>query len=121
MGLVSSKKPDIVFFMKTKVGCAYVEQLHVKLGFDWVFCVKPVGLSGGLAVIWLCSNMVSLLSYSKNHIDLAIALPGAHALQLMGYYSFPKRSRHATFLGPLRLGLLFYGRLLRTLMISHQR
>ncbi|XP_031125428.1 uncharacterized protein LOC116027784 [Ipomoea triloba] len=56
MDLVSSKKPDFIFLMETKVGRAHAERLRVKLGFDGLLYVDSVGLSGGLALFWRSNN-----------------------------------------------------------------
>ncbi|XP_031104893.1 uncharacterized protein LOC116009862 [Ipomoea triloba] len=47
--LVSRKKPEFVFLMETKVGRLHAERLRVKLGFEGLFYVDNVGLSGGSA------------------------------------------------------------------------
>ncbi|XP_019150538.1 PREDICTED: uncharacterized protein LOC109147330 [Ipomoea nil] len=68
--LVSQKKPDFVFLMETKVGRIHVERIRVKLGFDGLFYVDHVGLSGGLALLWRKNNTARLISYSRNYIDV---------------------------------------------------
>ncbi|XP_031101874.1 uncharacterized protein LOC116005777 [Ipomoea triloba] len=68
--MVSYKKPDFVFLMETKVGRIHAERLRVKLGFDGLFYVDNVGLSGGLALFWKSNNTARLLSFSRHHIDV---------------------------------------------------
>ncbi|XP_031126982.1 uncharacterized protein LOC116029213 [Ipomoea triloba] len=93
LGLVSSKQPEVVFLMETKVGKRHVERLRVRLGFEGAFCVEPVGLSGGLAMLWRCNNVVTLLNYSNNHIDLVVAVPGTPEWRITGFYGYSERSR----------------------------
>ena len=44
--------PEIMFLMETKQKFEYVSGLQKSLGYDKLFTVEPVGLSGGLAVMW---------------------------------------------------------------------
>lgn len=39
------------------------------------------------------NGVASLISYSKNHIDIQVRLPGSEPLRLTCFYDFPKRSR----------------------------
>ena len=51
--LTKEKKPTILFLMETKCRRHKMEYLWVKMGFDCMFVVDPIGRSGGLA---LCRN-----------------------------------------------------------------
>jgi exonuclease III len=50
--MVKEKKPDILFLMETKCRKERMEGIRVKLNFQGLFVVEPVGLSGGLALLW---------------------------------------------------------------------
>lgn len=67
----------IVFFlMETKQRKDLVVDLQVVLGYDRVFTVEPVSLSGGLALMW--SNKVNLVIQfaDMNLIDVEVTLAG---------------------------------------------
>ncbi|XP_019188318.1 PREDICTED: uncharacterized protein LOC109182624 [Ipomoea nil] len=90
---VSSKKPEFVFFMKTKVGRSHAERLRVRIGYEGLFYVDSNGLSGGLALLWRKNNMAKLLSYLGNYVDVEVAMPGSATWCMTGYYGFPERNR----------------------------
>ena len=66
--------PDFLFLMETKQKDVYVKGLQQSLGYDHLFTVEPVGLSGGLAVMWKDSYSVSVLSSDKRIIDMEVKL-----------------------------------------------
>lgn len=51
--MVKEKKPNILFLMETISRKQHLEWLRVKLGFDGLFVVDPIGRSGGLALFWM--------------------------------------------------------------------
>lgn len=60
--------------------------LPVRLGFEGLFYVEPLGLSGGLAMLWRCSALITLQSYSKIHVNMIVMPLGLQEWRLMGYY-----------------------------------
>ncbi|XP_031120802.1 uncharacterized protein LOC116024038 [Ipomoea triloba] len=66
---------------------------RVKLGFDGLFYVDNIGLSGGLALLWRKNCTASLLSYSRNHIDVKVTVPASNAWRMTCFYGFPERSK----------------------------
>nr|GMC71154.1 uncharacterized protein LOC109184143 [Ipomoea batatas] len=54
-----------------------MEDIRRRLGFDYLFTVDSVGLSGGLALIWKKELEISILSHSVNHIDTSEKIGGA--------------------------------------------
>ncbi|XP_019160471.1 PREDICTED: uncharacterized protein LOC109157045 [Ipomoea nil] len=93
VGLVSRKKPDFVFLMETKVDRTHAECLHVKLGFDGLFYVDRVGLSGALALLWIKNNTARLMSFSRNHIDVEVSMDSFANWRMTCYYGYPERTR----------------------------
>ncbi|XP_019200076.1 PREDICTED: uncharacterized protein LOC109193678 [Ipomoea nil] len=71
----------------------HAERLRVKLGFDGVFKVDSVGTKGGLALLWRTNGTASLLSYSKNHVDIEVTMPGFNKWRMTGYYGYAQRER----------------------------
>ncbi|XP_019170561.1 PREDICTED: uncharacterized protein LOC109166130 [Ipomoea nil] len=92
VGLASSKKPDFVFFMETKVPRVHAERIRVTLGYEGLFYVDNDGLSGGMALLWKKNNTVRLLSYSQSHIDVEISLFNK-LWRMTCIYGIPERNR----------------------------
>ncbi|XP_019179165.1 PREDICTED: uncharacterized protein LOC109174381 [Ipomoea nil] len=90
-GMVARKKPDFVFLIETKVNRDHAERLRIKLGFDGLFYVDNNGLSGGLALLWRANNTARLISYSDNHVDIEVSIPGFDKWRMTGFYGFSKR------------------------------
>ncbi|XP_019190614.1 PREDICTED: uncharacterized protein LOC109185072 [Ipomoea nil] len=91
--MVSSKKPDFVFLIETKVDRDHAERLRVKLGFDGLFCIDSSGLSGGLALLWRANNTARLISYSTNYVDVEVTMPGFEKWRMTGFYDFSQRGQ----------------------------
>ncbi|XP_019192477.1 PREDICTED: uncharacterized protein LOC109186787 [Ipomoea nil] len=92
-GMVSSKKPDFVFLIETKVDRDHAERLRVKLGFDGLFCTNSSGLSGGMALLWRTNNTARLISYSTNYVDVEVTMPGFEKWRMTGFYGFSQRGQ----------------------------
>ncbi|XP_031131674.1 uncharacterized protein LOC116033058 [Ipomoea triloba] len=91
--LVSCKKPEFLFLMETKVAQLHAERLRVKLGFDGLYYVDSLGLSGGLALFWRKNCSARLLSYSRNHVDVEVTQPGPICWRMTCFYGFLERGR----------------------------
>lgn len=50
--MVEEKKPDIVFLMETWLKASKFEGLKRRMKCEGCFVVEPVGLKGGLAILW---------------------------------------------------------------------
>lgn len=93
MALEAKVKPMFIFLMETEVRREHAERLKVKLNFEGLFYVDGGSVGGGLALLWRDSGVASLISYSKNHIDVQVRFPGNDAWRLTCFYGFPERSR----------------------------
>lgn len=60
----------IVFFMETKLDKKCMEMFRKRCGFMYRFEVFAMGTRGGLCLAWHEEIVVSLKSYSINHIDV---------------------------------------------------
>ncbi|VFQ84297.1 unnamed protein product [Cuscuta campestris] len=89
--LASVKKPEFIFLMETKCARSKAEELRLKLGFEGLFYVDSVGLSGGLALLWKEKNSANLISYSRFHVDIAVSLRNLPVWRLTGFYGNPRR------------------------------
>lgn len=64
--------PDMLFLMETKQSEEIISKWQTNLNFVDHFVVNPVGLSGGLALLWKDSVSVDVPSSSKNFIDSTV-------------------------------------------------
>lgn len=70
-----------------------VEKVRKLIGFDAAFTVDCRGHSGGIALLWRHKQEATLMSYSKNHIDVVIDLKGWNKYRLTGLYGEPDRAK----------------------------
>lgn len=68
--------PEVIFLMETKQSKKSLVELQVTLGFDKVYTVEPVGLSGGLALLWSQKVCLEVKYADKNLIDVAVVYDG---------------------------------------------
>ena len=50
--MVREKRPDVLFLLEAKCKKGKMETIQAKLGYARLFVVDPIGLSGGLALLW---------------------------------------------------------------------
>jgi exonuclease III len=88
--LVKDKKPDILFLMETKCRKEKMEIIRVKLGFQGLFVVEPVGRSEGLALLWQDVQRLKIQNFTQRHIN-AIVTHGENgeSLKLTCFYGHP--------------------------------
>ena len=61
-------KPAILFLMETRAKLQKVEEVRRRLCFDYVYCVEPEGLSGGLSFFWSKEVEVEIVEACRNLI-----------------------------------------------------
>ncbi|KAF7152387.1 hypothetical protein RHSIM_Rhsim01G0140300 [Rhododendron simsii] len=71
--LLCKNHPSIVFLMETKNNKVFLETIRHKLGFNSGTYVKPVGLSGGLALWWKTEVDIDIETSSKNIVHTKIS------------------------------------------------
>jgi hypothetical protein len=71
------------------------QDLRWRFGFDHAFGVKSEGLSGGLVLFWNSDTVVSLKSFSRNHIDVMVQNlnTGEADWRFTGVYGEPTRAK----------------------------
>ncbi|MDV3146693.1 MAG: hypothetical protein Q8754_02525 [Sweet potato little leaf phytoplasma] len=67
--LISERNPQIVFVSETKCGEDRMNKIKVGCKFEGCLSVPSSGLSGGLCLLWKDSSLVTIRSFSNNHID----------------------------------------------------
>lgn len=50
--LVAQEKPNMVFLMETKNKNNVLERVRKRIQFQSMFTIEPVGIAGGLAIMW---------------------------------------------------------------------
>ncbi|MBA0782997.1 hypothetical protein Gotri_000796 [Gossypium trilobum] len=65
-------RPRILFLMETKISTRKIEGVRRKCGFHNGIEVGAKGSKGGLCLRWKQQNVVTLRSFSHNHIDVEI-------------------------------------------------
>lgn len=63
------KKPNLVFFIKTKLNSVKCIRVKRRLNCEACFVVEPIGRSGGLALMWDHMTKVEVTNYSQRHIN----------------------------------------------------
>lgn len=66
--------PDFVFLVETKQKNKFMIDMQRELGYDHLITVEPVGLSGGLVVMWKQCYKVTVLQEDKRIIDLQVQM-----------------------------------------------
>ncbi|WZZ51263.1 hypothetical protein YC2023_051370 [Brassica napus] len=84
--------PDFIFLMETKHKNKFMGDLQRELGYDNLITVEPVGLSGGLAVMWKRCYKVIVLQEDKRIIDLQVEM-GSLVFYLTCVYGDPVKER----------------------------
>lgn len=72
-GIKATYSPDILFFIETKNSSDVVRNVAVQLGYDNVRCVSPIGMGGGLALMWNKTVYVTFYSLDARLIDCMIS------------------------------------------------
>jgi hypothetical protein len=94
--LTKEKKPTILFLMETKCRRHKMEYIRVKMGFECILVVDPIGRSGGLALCWNDVDMLEIQNFSRRHIN-AIVKNGDSGCswKLTGFYGHLDWSRRS--------------------------
>jgi hypothetical protein len=84
--------------------------MRIKLGFEGLFVVDPIGWSKGLALIWKEKNELEIQNYSCRHINAVVKIMGSSTpWRLTGFYGHPNWAKcheswtllnHLKHLGP---------------------
>lgn len=71
-----------------------MEFMRVKLGFDGLFIVEPVGRSGGLALMWKMEMNVEIQNYTRRHINAIVKdKDGGVQWKFTGFYGHPESAK----------------------------
>lgn len=65
----------------------------MQIKFERLLTVEPQGKSGGLALMWRNTKDVTLMSMSRNHIDVSVKTVGKDLWRITGVYGEPVRAQ----------------------------
>jgi hypothetical protein len=97
--MVKTKKPTLLFLMETKSRKNKMEGIRIKIGFEGLFVVDPVGRSGGLALLWKDSDDLEIQNYTRRHINAVVKGPNRESqCFLTCFYGHPlPHKRHESW------------------------
>ncbi|XP_042942656.1 uncharacterized protein LOC122276824 [Carya illinoinensis] len=98
--LIKKEALDIVFLQETRLQVCDFDSCKFKLGFSNCLVVSIEGRSGGIALLWGRDINLTILNYSKYHIDACVTVDGISTDKffLTGVYGHPNHSlRHRTW------------------------
>jgi hypothetical protein len=109
--MVKERRPNFVFLMETMCSKQYMDRIKLRLGFDNLFVVDPVGRSGGLALLWYKEDNLEIFNYSRRHINVVVKDMGGQPIwKMTGFYGHSDSSkrdeswailRHLKLCGPI--------------------
>ena len=80
--------------METKLHTNKMEQVRIKLGFEYMFVVDSVGKNGRLALFWMTESRVEIQNYSRCHINTKVCpTPSSPPWKFIGFYKHPDPSK----------------------------
>ncbi|CAM8893848.1 unnamed protein product [Rhodiola kirilowii] len=86
-------RPDVIGLQETKIDVSRMEGIQKQLGFRCGFHVPRCGLAGGLALWWKENVDLTILSYSRHHIDARI--DGEETFRITLIYGDPVTGKRA--------------------------
>ncbi|KAL5767157.1 hypothetical protein ACOSQ2_013940 [Xanthoceras sorbifolium] len=87
--VIRKQSPNLVFLFETRLKGDWAARVKVQLGFSGGLHVDCVGKSGGLMLLWNDVWDVSVLSFSRGHIDVVIKMENNLKWRFTGFYGCP--------------------------------
>ena len=87
--LIGNKAPKMVFLMETKVDRDVIEKIRRNIQFADCHVVPCQNRGGGLALLWIDTIIVDVLSLSERHIDVVIDQGMDDTWWFTGFYGNP--------------------------------
>lgn len=94
--LIHETSPNLLFIFEARVFQSMANVIRAKLKFKNWFCVDVVGQKGGPLLLWNENISITILSYSKGHIDCCVSTSPT-LFYFTGFYSNPNRSDYFCF------------------------
>lgn len=68
--IVAQEKPKVIFLSETKKQEGFIHHICKRLKFQHFYIVKPIGIGGGLALLWMKEVSISVYSATDDFIDI---------------------------------------------------
>ena len=104
-GIKATFSPDVLFLIETKNSDDTIRDVCSQLGYDYVRCVSPRGIGGGLALLWnkdvdivinaMDERMFDCVINNKNGIMYFTCVYG-HPIRALRHHLLEKLQRIAT-------------------------
>lgn len=91
--LIWNYRPNVILLFETLYHVNKIQEIRVKLGYDFSFAVDRDGRGGGIAILWKHPLNYQIINYSENFINVKISDDAKGPWWLKGFYDFPERSR----------------------------
>ena len=92
---VKSKRPILIFLVKTKASSSKVKGILNKLELTQGISIPSDGRSGGLAMLWTEGTDIHFKSYSHLHIDVVVVGEHGGAVESYGFLRTPQCKQKA--------------------------
>ncbi|GLT63989.1 hypothetical protein SLA2020_365100 [Shorea laevis] len=92
--LVKDKQPQFLFLMETKLRQFRMQVIRLKLRYEGMLVVDPIGRSGGLALLWREAHDLEIQNYSLRHINAIVHTGDPRgSWKLTCFYGHPDRAQ----------------------------
>lgn len=71
--LCKAYQPAILFLMETRAPMGRIEKMKRRLKFQNCFAVDPIGLSGGLCILWKENVQIQIFQHTQNYIHSTVS------------------------------------------------
>ena len=92
---VKSKRPILIFLVKTKASSSKVKGIRNKLELTQGISIPSDGQSGGLVMLWTEGTDIHFKSYSHLHIDVVVVGEHGGAVESYGFLRTPQCKQKA--------------------------
>ncbi|KAA3484147.1 expansin-A1-like [Gossypium australe] len=83
--LLVANSPNLVFVCETKINVNAISRVSSRCRMEGCLAISSEGKSGGLALMWKEGTRVSILSYSKFHVDVLVDLDDGKKVRFTGF------------------------------------